>query len=57
MVFGREGEIFSSELSGDGWSSKGDFFKVVFVFNNGEVGIETFDIVESPSVKEEKTVF
>lgn len=57
MVFGREGEIFSSELSGDGWSSEGDFFKVVFVFNNGEVGIETFDIVESPSVKEEKTVF
>lgn len=57
MVFGREGEIFSSELSGDGWSSEGDFFKVVFVFNNDEVGIEAFNIVESPSVKEEKTVF
>lgn len=57
VVFGREGEIFGSKLGSDGRSAEGDFFEVVFVLGNGKVGIEAFNIVESPSVKEEKTVF
>lgn len=57
MVFGREGEIFGSKLGSDGRSAEGDFFEVVFVLGNGKVGIEAFNVVESPSVKEEKTVF
>lgn len=57
VVFGREGEIFGSKLGSDGWGAESDFFEVVFILGDGEVGIEAFNIVESPSVKEEKTVF
>ncbi len=56
VVNGEERETLLGELGGDFWSLERDFVETLLVFEDGEVLIEAFDLVESPDVVMEVAV-
>ena len=56
MVNGRKGEVFGGEVGGDRWSLEAEFVKVILIFEDGEVGVESFDFVERPGVEKEEAI-
>lgn len=50
MIVGGEFEIFGSKLGGNGGSLEANFVEIIFIFENSEVGVESFDLVERPGV-------
>lgn len=56
VIVGGKFKVFGGELSSDRRGLEGDFVEVTFVFGDSEVGIESFNLVESPSSVEEVAV-
>lgn len=56
VVVGGKFEILCGELGGDRLSLESDFFEVALVFGDGEVGVESFNLVKGPGVVEEVAV-
>ncbi len=56
MIVGGKSEVISDEVSGDRGGLESDFVEIIFVFEDGEVGVESFDFVECPGVEKEETI-
>lgn len=56
VVNGGKGEVFGGKFGGDRGGLEAEFVKIAFVFEDGEVGVESFDFVECPGVEKEETI-
>ena len=56
MIVGGKSEVISDEVSGDRGGLESDFVEIIFVFEDGEVGVEGFNLIKRPGVVEEISV-
>ncbi len=51
MIDEREGEILGGKFGSEVGGLETDFVEIVFVLQESEVGVESFDLIKGPSVE------